>query len=117
MANVRYTLEISPEDMPILGNASVGDNAEENEAYANEIIARLERGDDWAWCIVTVTAEYAGFKGTASMGGCSYHDEAEFTAPGGYYDDMRQEALADLRETLAYAERQGRLAAGILATL
>ena len=98
-AGVVYTLSISPEDMPVRGNASAWDDEAENESYAAEIIEQLERGNDWAWCIVTVTARHpdiAGLSGVDHLGGCSYRNEAELTQPGGYYDGMRAEALDDL---------------------
>lgn len=67
---------------------------------------RLERGDLWAWCYVKVTARREGsqFVGKSSgLGCCSYDDESDFRAGGGYFDDMQAEALRDLESQERYA--------------
>ena len=65
-----------------------------------DIIARLERGDLWAWCVVKVTASWGGFSSSDYLGGCSYGGEREFKQEGGYFDDMKAAALAGLNATL-----------------
>lgn len=93
--DVEWTLTCEPEDLEIRGNAMAsGDDALDKE-IEDEIIARLENGDQWAWCCVHVTAKWRGLEGCDTLGGCSYKDEADFMA-GGYYDDMRMEALERL---------------------
>ena len=100
---VTFTLEIEPEDLEIRGNAlASGDDAEDREAE-DSIIAQLESGNLWAWCSVKVTATAGGVEGVDYLGGCSYRDTAEFIQPGGYYDDMKAEALAELKVRLAEA--------------
>lgn len=60
-----------------------------------DIRKRLEAGDDAAWCIVVVTARWNGFKGWASIGGCSLsEDYTEDTVVSEH--DMKQEALDHL---------------------
>jgi hypothetical protein len=67
----------------------------------------------WAWCQVTVVAEWGGFKGRDHLGCCSYGSEAEFKADG-YYTDMKKTALADLNESIRqWTDKYGeRLIAG-----
>jgi hypothetical protein len=65
------TLAIAPEDMDIEGNASAwGDD--EDAAYAADIRAQLDRGNDWAWCVVRITVTDGDAEGTSYLGGVSY---------------------------------------------
>ncbi len=98
-ADVQFVLRVQPEHAPVRGNAlASGDDAIDKECE-DQIIARLESGDDWAWCMVVVEARYHGLVGSDTLGCCSYQDEADFRA-GGYYDDMKAEALADLQRQI-----------------
>lgn len=93
---VTYTLDVQPEDIPVRGNALASGDDEEDRRAEDEIIERLEAGDVWAWASVVVRAEWNGFVGQDYLGGCSYANEDDFKAPGGYYDDMKKRALDDL---------------------
>ena len=77
------------------GNASSIDPETDTEILS-EINERLERGDVWAWAHVTVRVTFGELTGEASLGGCSYKDEADFRQSGGYFDDLVVEAIADL---------------------
>ena len=61
----------------------------------DEILARLESGDVWAWSRVRVTCTDGTTEGEAWLGGCSYKDEEDFKACI-YYEDMKAEALEDM---------------------
>lgn len=100
---VTYTLECSPEDIPVRGNAMASGDDEADRADEDRIIADLESGNEWAWCCAKVTAEWNGFEGKDYLGGCSYASEDDFKRPGGYYDDMKQQALDDLYRTVRSA--------------
>lgn len=65
-----------------------------------EDIAYARSGDLWHWCHVTVTASYDGAVGGDSLGACSYENERAFREPGGYFDDMVNEAIGRLHEQL-----------------
>ena len=65
------------------------------------VLARVNGGHEWAWCIVRVTVEWRGMSGDAVLGGCSYEDEADFRQPGGYFDDMQREAVWRIVDALA----------------
>ncbi len=110
---VAYELTVYPEDTPVRGYACATDEPELDRAEEDVILKRLDRGDTWAWCLVQVTAYWRGFQGTAGLGCCSYADEKDFKAPDGYYEDMKAEALDDLRANVAdVAKRLGCDAAG-----
>lgn len=92
---ITFSLSMEQDDTPLEGNVSVTDEPEKDAKLERDIAKRLDQGDDWAWCVVTVTAAFGPWSGQDSLHGCSYHDEADFRA-GGYFDDMQDEALADL---------------------
>lgn len=89
-----------PEDLPLEGNLSCLDD-ERDAANIAHVRDQLDSGNDWAWCAVTVRLTYRGLIAEDHLGGCSYASEADFTAPGGYYDDMIHECLISLNKQLA----------------
>lgn len=114
--NVTYTIEVEPEHIPVRGNAlASGDDAVDREVE-DEILARLDRGDEWAWCTVKVTAHYDEFTGVDYLGGCSYKSEIDFRKDA-YFQDMCDAALADLKNNLRADIRNGHEAEAILAEL
>jgi hypothetical protein len=98
---VEFELRMEPETMEVRGNVMASGDDDFDRVVEDEILDRLDNGDEWAWCIVAVEARYAGLVGRDSLGGCSYKDEDNFCQPGGYYQDMQECALDDL---LAEAE-------------
>jgi hypothetical protein len=70
------------------------------------VIDQLERGNDWAWCDATVTAEYDGLTGRATLGACSYKSEADFREH--CMPDMTSEALDELWRQLELRTPAGR---------
>ena len=99
---IEYSIEILPEDIPIRGSFDSGD-AQADEEQALDIERQLARGNDWAWCTVKVVATLGRFAGCDYLGACSYANEEEFKAPGGYYEQMCEEAARDLLSTLRLA--------------
>lgn len=121
---IEYMIEVEQCDIPVRGNAlACGDDAEDRAAE-DEILARLDRGDVWAWASVRVLASWECFTGASSwLGGCSYASESDFkgpefevTEPDGskhltsYYEDLCSEALDDLKRQLAEAIARGKAA-------
>lgn len=102
--DVTFHVVCEPEDTPVRGNVMASGNAALDREAENEVLARLDAGDVWAWCSVRVEAVFmvgtAAYKGEACLGCCSYQSEEDFTALGGYYDDLCNEALADLNRVL-----------------
>lgn len=77
-AHVRIELHITPEDIPVRGNASAWGEPEDSE-HAAAIENRLAHGELWAWCTVRVTCTDGTAEGMAYLGGCSYGDTDDFT--------------------------------------
>lgn len=100
--DVEFSLRREPEDIPFVGNCSAIDEKTDRRAE-NWIRRQLEAGNCWAWCYVVITAQWNGFQGRASLGGCSYRSEEEFCRRGGYYDDLKAEALEALNEEVERA--------------
>lgn len=96
---VTFSLEIEEEPSPVRGNFMATEDLEQDKRDEDEIIARLRRGDDWAWCTVKVTATWGDFSDYAYLGGCSYADEKDFKRDG-YYDGMCDEAFDALNVKL-----------------
>jgi hypothetical protein len=94
---VTLTLTAEDEDIPVRGNASASDDPEADKRYEDEIIARLDSGDVWAWCYVVVKATCGDHTATDSLGGCCYRDEVDFMSPGGYFDCMVRTVLGEIR--------------------
>lgn len=105
VADVVVTISAEPDDLPVRGNAMASGDADADREVEDEILARLDRGDAWAWASVRVRATWTApsgrtYHGDAHLGGCSYADEADFRT-GGYYEQMVEEALDDLNASLA----------------
>jgi hypothetical protein len=93
---VAYTLDIEPEDIPVRGNAMAsGDDAVDRRAE-RWVNRQLRAGNQWAWCSVTVTASRGEHEGHDHLGACSYRDTQQFIEPGGYYEDLKDEAYREL---------------------
>ena len=101
MPEIIFSVECLPEDISPEDNASAIDDETDAEILA-WINAELESGNEWAWCQVRVVARYGAFEGTDYLGGCSYRSEEDFKA-GGYYEDMKAQALIALEENIRLA--------------
>lgn len=101
---ITYTIEIEPEDVPVRGNAMASGDDDLDREVEDEILAKLDRGNLWAWCAVKVTASFDGFTGHDYLGGCSYNNVKDFI-DGGCYADMRDQAKSDLIGKLGAARQ------------
>jgi hypothetical protein len=99
MADVDFSIIVHPEDTPIRGNVQCISPAADRRAE-RRVMDALE-WNQWAWCTVEVRAEYGDFSASDFLGCCSYDSERDFRQPGGYYEDMKHEALDRLNEELA----------------
>jgi hypothetical protein len=92
------TLEALPETVTVRGNASAwGD--EEDKSYEDRIIARLESGDEWAWCTAKVTVRDSyGREASDYLGCCCYEDARDFKL-GGYYLDMIKACVDEIEQS------------------
>jgi hypothetical protein len=99
--DVEFTIEAEPEDIPVRGNAMMSGDDDFDRKVEDEIIADLEDGNEWAWCSVKVAAKWKRWEGRAYLGCCSYKNEKDFCQPGGYFEQMKEEALEDLNRQIA----------------
>jgi hypothetical protein len=95
LGDVNIRLTVSEEFCPVKGNVLASGNDAEDE----KVIKRIAQGDVWAWCMVTITAslDELDFEGNSYLGCCSYKNQKDFLAPGGYYEDMKGEAIEELK--------------------
>lgn len=118
---ITYTVTATADDIDVRGNALASGDDAADKAYEDEILARLDNGDVWAWASVeveaTITIDGHTFTGSDYLGGCSYADAEGFVAEGGYYQDMKAGALDRLRETLRSAVATGVKAQAALVAL
>ena len=103
---VSIRLEAEPEFVPVEGNAMASGDDVHDRQVEDEILARLEQGDVWAWAAVTVTVSWRPFSASDHLGCCSYADEDDFRQPGGYFDDMVDQAIAELNRVVLDAYRR-----------
>lgn len=115
---VRFILRAEPDDIPVRGNVVDSGDPDVDRKCEDEIIARLDQGDVWAWASVCVIARFdhegQQYEGRDYLGACSYKDAADFTKPGGYWDDMKGVAYDDMRANIADAVIRGEGAARAL---
>lgn len=120
---VEYDCEALPEDDSPDGHFSF----DEDVAWVYE---QIENGNEWGWCTVRVIASiphweladilnidadnvltaagiepdfnsFYEFVGDDYLGGCAYHSKLDFMRSGGYYPQMKREALNDLIRQVA----------------
>ena len=95
-----------PEFIPVEDNASASGDDDFDRKVEHTILCRLQQGDIWAWAAVTVVVRWGPFEGISHLGCCSYLDEKDFRQPGGYFDDMVNEALEELNRKVNEAYQQ-----------
>lgn len=96
--DVTFTVHCLEEIISVEGNASCID-PETDKQQETWIYAQLDRGNSWAWCTVKVTAHWENMHGSDFLGCCSYLSEKDFIE-GGYYQDMKNEALGYLNDQI-----------------
>lgn len=104
---ITYTLYIEQDDMPVRGNAFASGDDAEDRAVENDILARLNDGDIWAWaqttCEASITVDGYEFTGEDHLGGCNYFDTEEFVAAN--WEDMKATAHQELMKRLQAATK------------
>ena len=100
----RADIEVLAEqdETPVRGNAMASGDDAEDRRCEDWVLAELDNGNVWAWAAVTVIVRYGDFSGVAYLGCCSYDSEADFRT-GGYFEQMVEDARADLIVTLERA--------------
>ena len=120
---IKYYIDINPEDAPVRGNASASGDAAQDKEIEDAILAQLEQ-NPWAWCSISVHVdvrvdigeEEFVYHGCDYLGCCSYKSPAEFEADG-YYEDMKKNALIEAKLSMERAVLRGQTAAEMLKAL
>jgi hypothetical protein len=97
---VTFEMRVDQDDVPFKGNVMASGDAEVDREVEHWVESQLAYGNEWAWCIVTITARYRNFEGTDTLAGCSYESEEAFKACP-YYTDLRAGALDVLNDNMA----------------
>jgi hypothetical protein len=107
LSEVEFTITPEPEDFsPYDGQFEREDGSNDDE-LCKRICLEAEQSP-WAWACVKVSAKWAGFEGTTYLGAVSLLDgdegskdpETYFRDSYGYYPDMQDDAVADLKATI-----------------
>lgn len=88
-----------PCEIPIRGNAMASGDDAFDKKCEDEILARIDAGDEWAWFSPECCVSYGTRSASDYMGGCSYADEAEWLSDP-YAQDMVGEAIEQLARSL-----------------
>jgi hypothetical protein len=95
-AQYEISFEALPETVRVRGNALASGNDVLDKEAEDEIIARLESGDVYAWFTAKVSVrDDKGNEASDYLGACCYEDEADFKQ-GLYYLDMIEECIKQL---------------------
>jgi hypothetical protein len=94
--DLEITVTARQDHIPVRGNAMASGDDALDKQVEDEIIARLNSGDVWAWASVCVKVTYLGLEAEEYLGGCCYEGENDFIKNSGYYDDMVAAAIDDL---------------------
>lgn len=97
LSDIHWQLDCLPDDTRIEGNALASGDDVADRAQERWVHDQLDSGNQWAWCTVRLTGRYKGLESVDTLGCCSYLDENDFRQPGGYFDDMQSNVLADLQ--------------------
>ena len=100
-------LDAEQDDLRVRGNAMCSGDDAVDKRVEDKILARLDRGDVWAWCSATVRVSHSEYPDAGPiedyLGACSYKSEDDFirccgliaesvgAKPrecGGYFHDM-----------------------------
>lgn len=98
--DVDISIHCEAEDIPVRGNLVDSGDAEQDKEMEDEVLDRLNDGDEWAWCSIEVRATHKGIYASEYLGGCSYVGERDFVKNSGYYEDMVQRAIEGLQSVL-----------------
>ncbi len=102
--DVEIEIEIAEEDVSPRVYFKLSDDAEPDEEQDRRMVEDIEKAltcNLWAWCTARVRVQAYGQTGQSHwIGACSYTDEEDFMRPGGYFENMLNEAIEDLERQL-----------------
>ncbi len=106
-----FDTECEQEDLPVRGNLTCSDEPERDKQDEDEVLARLDRADIYAWCSIKVTARLVGFpfQGREYLGGCSFGENVSFTEieelakEHGMYEEAAERLREEIRRSVIEA--------------
>lgn len=101
---VEFTIDVEEDDIPVRGNLVCTEDPVFDKQCEDEVLARLERGDDTAWCVIKVTAKYRGVEASDILGGNSFAEGSAFAeevAQTVEHHGMKAQALEALNARIA----------------
>jgi hypothetical protein len=87
--------DVSPEESYLMPGVKELDA--DGERFVAAVEEMRDEHGEWGWCQVTVTVSLGPLEGYAYMGGCSYESSTDFEQNSGYFDQMVNEAIAELQ--------------------
>lgn len=100
---VTFTIDFVPEDLPVRGNAQESEDPDSDKEVEDEILARLNKGDYFAWCCVKVTAKWEDWSASDTIGAVSFGDN-DNPEECDYIPDLKLGALHYLNEKVKSAK-------------
>lgn len=104
---VTYTLDLEEEDHP-------PEEDFEEQSQIDYVRGEIAKGNLFAFFCAKVTARAGGCEGVHYFGSCSYKDAADFCQEGGYWPQLKADALAELKGELESAVAAGKKASEVL---
>lgn len=99
--DINWSIFAQTDDLPVRGNALASGDDELDKKVEDQILNRLDDGDEWAWAMVLVQGEYHGLTASDTLGACTYNNQTDFEQNSGYYDDMQATIVDELNTKLA----------------
>lgn len=94
---ITWKIELTPEHLPVWGNAIASGDDELDSKYESGILNRLNSGDTWAWCMVRVSGEWNGIERDDYLGCCTYENEQDFRENSGYFAAIQAEIRGQIQ--------------------
>lgn len=97
-SEVEFSFECLPEESHPRDHFASGEEQYDREDIA-KVLEELEKGNEWGWCCIKVTAKWKQFTGSDFLGCCSYSSQKDFETDE-YYSDMKTQALEALNNAI-----------------
>ena len=100
---IQYKVSIEEEYISVRGNYMCTDDPEQDKKDEDEIISRVNNGDEKAWFCLKVTATLEGFSHSVYLGCCSLAEDDDiekFALEEGFYDEAKVGLHEELKSTL-----------------
>src|SRR5690606_453924 len=104
---ITYEIEVIPEDTSVRGNYMCTEDAAQDKADEDAVLARLDAGEVEAWCTVKVTASVGEFSHSEYLGCCTLNDtytKEVCVEEHGMKEEAKASLLAKVNNVFHHAE-------------